>query len=240
MTALNIDEEAAAPSDELNIAGVAALMAEPARAAILAALLDRRALPAGELAYRAMVTPQTASAHLAKLLEGGLLDVEICGRHRYYRLAGSAVAQAIEALAALSPLPDVRPERLDPRRESLRYARTCYDHLAGKLAVDLADAFVEGGLLEAGEREFRLTPEGREKFEAWGIDADSLRRDRGPLARVCLDWTERRHHIAGPLGTAVLAHLVRAGWIARVAHGRKILLTELGRESLRREVGLRL
>lgn len=226
--------------DEMNVAMVAALFAEPARAAMLTALLDRRSLPAGELAYRAGITPQTASAHLAKLLDGGLLCVETCGRHRYYHLAGSEVAHVIEALSALAPRPPGRAgPREDARRDALCHARTCYDHLAGGLGVALAEALVSRGLLELGEAEFSVTPIGALRLREWGIDVDALRREKRAFARRCLDWTERRHHIAGALGTALLGYWIRQGWIARVACSRAVLLTDSGRAAFREELGMR-
>ncbi|HEX5323831.1 MAG TPA: metalloregulator ArsR/SmtB family transcription factor, partial [Capsulimonadaceae bacterium] len=200
------DQQRGRESENLPVASVAGLIGDPARAAILSALVDGKALPAGELAQRARVTPQTASAHLNKLVDGNLLAVESCGRHRYYRLAGSEVAQALEALAALSSLKSHRGKPLsDPRKEELRFARTCYDHLAGKLAVAITNALTEKGLLRpGGGHDWLLSEDGETLFGEWGIDIAALRGANRAFARTCLDWTERRHHIAGTLGAELL------------------------------------
>src|SRR5579871_6576093 len=168
---------------------------------MLAALADGRALPAGELARRARVTPQTASSHLSRLIEGGLLCVEQQGRHRYYRVAGARVVQALETLALLGeqqPAAACCEER--PRVSSeLRFARLCYNHLAGTLGVRLADRLESGGLIVCGDGGVALSDSGRATLAEWGLDPAVLKPGRRPLLRPCLDWTERRHHLAGPL-----------------------------------------
>lgn len=224
------------------IGSVAALIGEPARAAILVSLWDGRALSAGELAARAEVSTATASAHLAKLVAGGLLAVEARGRHRFYRLAGGAVAEAMEALAVLAP-PGERIAAPDPfEREALaelRFARTCYDHLAGWLGVAIAEAMLARRfLIEAGDG-FAPTASGEAWLAALGVDVAAARRARRAFARGCLDWSERRPHLAGALGAALAVRLFALGWVERVAGERTVRLTGTGRGALRRELGVR-
>ena len=222
-----------------SFAGVASLIADPARAAMLIALLDGRALPAGELAYAAGITAQTASSHLAKLLDGGLLSVETEGRHRYYRLAGAHVAQALEQLAAIRPTEPVRRKALSPEGRELRFARCCYDHLAGQLGVAATRALQEKGFILAAEnKRFEVTPSGATWFDGLGLDVSALKPTRRGLARQCLDWTERSHHLAGPLGVAFLERLCAAGWLRRSRSSRAVQLTPRGRLELKERLGV--
>jgi DNA-binding transcriptional ArsR family regulator len=222
-----------------SFAGVASLIADPARAAMLIALLDGRALPAGELAYAAGVTAQTASSHLAKLLDGGLLALEREGRHRYYRLAGPHVAQALEQLAALRPTEPIRRKALSPEGRELRFARCCYDHLAGQLGVAATEALVEKRFIIAAEdKKFDVTTEGAAWFSELGLDVKTLKPTRRGLARQCLDWTERSHHLAGPLGVAFLDTLCSAGWVRRSPNSRAVRVTPRGRLALKERLGL--
>lgn len=226
---------------DANIATPAALIGDPARAAMLQALLDGRSMPATQLAWAAGVTPQAASNHLAKLAAGGLLAVTQQGRHRYYRLAGPEVAQALEALARVLPVPKPFDPPLSPKARRLREARTCYDHLAGRLGVALADAFEREGLFEAdGPERYRLTPAGHARLTALGVDLKATKPNpRGPL-RPCIDWTERRRHLAGPLAARLLERLFALGWIERGREGRAAVLTPAGREGLRKTFGVEL
>jgi DNA-binding transcriptional ArsR family regulator len=199
------------------IAAVAELIGEPARAAILIALGDGRALPAGELARAAGVSAQSASAHLSKLVCGGLLSVQSEGRHRYYRMASPEVGHALEALGAISTMPRGPGVPRPPETRALYNARTCYDHLAGRVAVELASALEEARVIQPdGERDYALGPEGKAWFEALGVEAVALRRSRRSFARRCLDWTERRPHLAGALGAALSTRLMALGWVARL------------------------
>jgi DNA-binding transcriptional ArsR family regulator len=215
------------------LADIAALVGEPTRAAILLALLDGRALPSGELAREAGLSAAATSLHLGKLTRGGLLVVHTEGRHRYYRLASGDVAHALEALGAIAT---ARPpaRSLSPERAALRAARTCYDHLAGTIAVALARKLEREGVVRAeGEREYVVTAHG----VAWmadvmEIDIGALVAVRRPVARRCLDWTERRPHIAGALGAAILARLVELRWTARVGDSRTLRITARGRKGL--------
>lgn len=223
---------------EPNIASPAALIGDPSRAAMLQALMDGRAQPAGALAWAAGLTAQAASNHLAKLVDGGLLQVEREGRHRYYRLAGADVAHALEALAVLAaPVRSLEQPR-SPQARALREGRCCYGHLAGRLGIAVTDALVTGGLLcPVDDKLYAVSPAGRAWFEDLGLDLTALRSRRG-AARQCLDWTERRHHLAGPLGVALLSRMVALGWIETVAGSRAASLTTLGREELRARLGV--
>ena len=208
------------------LASTAALIADPARAAILMVLLDGRALAAGELARAANVSAQSASMHLAQLLDGEFVRVAQEGRHRYYRIASSEVAHAIEVLGVISSPRKRRPIGED---NAIRYARTCYDHLAGELAVRLADAFQRDGLLIGrNEREYQLTGRGEQFFAQWHIDAGMLRTKRRSFARRCLDWTERRDHVAGALGAAICERLLEFRWIVRDRNSRVVGVTSAG------------
>ena len=194
---------------EANIALPAALIGDPARAAILAALCDGRAQPAGALAYAARVTPQSASNHLAKLLEGGLLAVKSEGRHRYYRLASPHVAAAMEALAHLAPPIRSLDAPLTSKARRLRFSRSCYDHLAGRLGVAVAaELEARGYLVAADQKQYAVTTAGHRWCRELGIDVAALKPTAAGVARRCLDWTERRHHLAGPLGTALMARFI--------------------------------
>ena len=222
-----------------HLSSVAYLIADPTRAAMLTALVDGRARPAGELAYTAGVTPQTASSHLAKLLDGGLLLCETEGRHRYYRLAGDHVAQALEHLAAVGRMHPVRRRPLSPEARTLQFARRCYDHLAGRLGVALTDALVARNYIRpVPDKQFEISNVGAEWFADLGLDVCALKPGRRGIARQCLDWTERSHHLAGPLGVGLLARLCDSGWLRRPRESRIIRVTPRGWIGLREHLGI--
>jgi DNA-binding transcriptional ArsR family regulator len=224
---------------QAGFAKVAALIGEPARATMLLSLLDGRALPAGELAFSANVAPQTASGHLAKLVEGGLLSVETQGRHRYYRISGPDVGTALEALGELAPAPRVR-DREPEQVRLLRFARTCYNHLAGRLAVDIHQAMRQKRLLApVAEKQSELTELGRKWLTEISRDGRLKFGRRDTVARLCLDWTERQHHLGGPLGCTLLNCLCERKWIVRM-RGRAVRLTIDGRLELGKHLGLAL
>jgi DNA-binding transcriptional ArsR family regulator len=208
---------------DADLAAVGMLLAEPARARMLAALGDGRALPASALAAEAGVAPSTASGHLARLVEGGLLAAESRGRRRYFRLHGPEVAEALEALARIAPHEPVRSLRQATRADALREARTCYDHLAGRLGTTLLDALFERGVV-ADEH---VTDAGLETLAGLGIDLDSIP-GRRPLFRSCLDWSERRPHAAGKLGAALAARAFDLGWVERLDGSRAVRVTPAG------------
>jgi DNA-binding transcriptional ArsR family regulator len=229
-------------------AEVAALAGDPARAGMLHALMDGRALTASELARTAGITPQTASGHLARLTTAGLLAVEKQGRHRYHRLASPAVAQMMESIMQVaSDQESARaPIRVGPRDAALRAARTCYDHLAGRLGVALADAMVAGGHVELASDAGLVTDAGIALLDGIGIDLDSIVARRGKrssgrlLCRPCLDWSERRPHLAGAVGAALCTHCFDKGWIRRVEGTRAVAITPKGQRSFRDAFGVRL
>lgn len=224
---------------EANIALPAALIGDPVRAAMLSALCDGRAQPASALAYAARVTPQCASNHLAKLLDGGLLTVETEGRHRYYQLATPCVAAAIEALAGVAPPIRSLDVPVTRKAHSLRFGRFCYDHLAGCLGVAITVQLEARRYLIAADgaaKRYSLTSAGRRWFEDLGVDVGALRPTAAGLARRCLDWTERRHHLAGPLGAALSSRFVELGWICREDASRAVGLTPRGIAELRRRL----
>ncbi|HKK13316.1 MAG TPA: metalloregulator ArsR/SmtB family transcription factor [Gammaproteobacteria bacterium] len=226
-------------SDALDFSTVAGLIADPTRSAMVAVLFDGRALPAGELAYAAGVTPQTASAHLSKLLNGGILAVEREGRHRYYRLAGPEVAEALEQLSVIGGKIPARLKPLSPEARHLRFARRCYNHMAGQLAVAVTRGLLERGFIAPlPDKRFELTVTGAHSFEGIGLDTRSLRPTRRGVARQCLDWTERDHHLAGPLGAALLEVFCANDWLRRSKSSRALRLTPAGRLQLRRWLGL--
>ena len=226
-------------SGEANVAAVAALVAEPARAAILDALMGGTYLPAGALARRAGIAPSTASEHLARLLEGRLITCETHGRERRYRLATRAVAEALEALARIAPPEQIHSLRASDRTAALRRARTCYDHLAGAVGVALTEALVAGKLLLAGDGAYTLTARGESRLGLVGVDVEGARAGRRPFTRACLDWSERRPHLAGALGAALADAFFAQSWLLRRPGDRALTLTPTGEAGLR-ELGVRL
>ena len=214
-----------------NISFVAALVGVPARANMLCALMDGRALTASELAREAGVTAQTASSHLAKLISGGLLAEEKQGRSRYYRISGQDVAHMLEGLMGIAARTGHMRARTGPRDPELRRARVCYDHLAGELGVALFDRLTENGLIQNGAEGLRLTPPGRSRLEAFGLDLAGLEQGRRPLCRACLDWSERRSHLGGAIGKALLEEFMRRHWLRHEKPGRVLRVSPDGERS---------
>ena len=211
----------------VDISVVARLLCERPRADMAVALMDGRALSAGELARAAGLSASAASAHLARLESGGLVTAEAQGRHRIFRLANPTYAAVIEAMLAVAPRRPVRSLSAERRSQHLRRARSCYDHLAGVLAVACYDRLIDTGFLHAlGQRAPEVTDVGARWFSGLGVPVDDLARRRRPLARACLDWTERRHHLAGALGAALLAHLLETGAVARRPASRGLLVAD--------------
>ena len=222
-----------------SFASTAHLMADNARAIMLTALLDGKALPAGELAFASGVTAQTASAHLAKLLGGGLVTVECEGRHRYYRLAGAHIAEALEHLGAIRPKAPVRRRAITRDAQRLRFCRCCYDHLAGQMGVAVAASLQSHDYIRpAADKRFEVTEAGADWFASIGLDLCGLKPSRRGIARQCLDWTERRHHLAGPLGVALLQRFCTLGWMRRLAGSRAVEITPKGWSELHRTLDL--
>ncbi|MDH3596500.1 MAG: helix-turn-helix domain-containing protein [Rhodospirillales bacterium] len=219
---------------EPSFAIIGALIGVPARANILSALMDGRAQTATELAFHSGVSAQTASSHLAKLTDAKLLVAERHGRHRYYRLASPAVAEAIEPLTNLVAHRPVPARRKSKALEELRTARMCYDHLAGGLGVALTDALLAQGHLVPAGRDFRVTAEGERFLARVGLDLKAVRAQRRIFARQCLDWSERRPHLGGALGAAFAARCLAGKWIRRAPEGRKVVMTPAGRDAFAR------
>lgn len=223
-------------NDGPSIAGIAALIGDPARANILTALMDGRALTVSELAEAAGVTLQTASGHVSKLTDAGMLLAEKQGRHRYLRLSGNDVAQVLEQLMGLAQRAGATRIRTGPNDAALRQARVCYDHLAGEAGVTLFRALAAKGLIVDGQA-VALTSAGRAWFEGFGIPVAALEQARRPICLHCLDWSERRHHLAGALGSALLDELLRRDWLRR-GQGRALQFTTAGRKAFAAEFAL--
>ncbi|HXN19272.1 MAG TPA: winged helix-turn-helix domain-containing protein [Candidatus Binatus sp.] len=221
------------------ISSLGELIGEPARTTILISLLDGNSLPAGELARLAGISAQSASAHLSKLVDGGLLAPQNDGRHRYYKITSPEVVHALEALGAIATLP--RPTSTFRSREDndISQARSCYDHLAGHMAVELTRALHNLKVIRSGgTRDYKLGPKGPRWFADLGIDVLALARSRRVFARRCLDWTERQPHLAGALGAALFSRMLDAGWIARRGGTRALRVTHRGARELQTRFGL--
>lgn len=228
------------PPSTMDIATVAAAIGDPSRAAMLTALMDGRSLPASVLAYWAGITPQTASEHLKRLAAAGLVARQPDGRQRSYRLANEQVAHAIEALMVLAPKRPRARVPADEDRLVFPHGRLCYDHLAGTLGVRVLAALIARHVLVPKGTDLDLSKRGTTWFSALGIDVARVRRSRRYFARACLDLTERRHHLAGALGAALAANLLKRGWLRRRPEGRALSLTSAGQVGLRRELGISL
>src|SRR6516165_8845319 len=243
---------------DADIASIGALVADRGRARMLMALGDGRALPASVLADEAGVAASTASAHLSRLVKGGMLRVERHGRHRYFSVAGPEVGELIEALARISPPAPVRSLKQGSRAHAVRFARTCYDHMAGMLGTKVMDALLAQDLLAGGDGvfdpdsadadrlaapgydvDYRLTPAGVRELKAFGIDFDGLPARR-PLIRYCVDWSEQRHHLAGLLGAAMATRMIELGWVRRAQRSRALHISDNGYEGLREQFGIKL
>jgi DNA-binding transcriptional ArsR family regulator len=243
---------------DADISSVAGVLADERRARILLALGDGRALPASVLAGEAGVAASTASEHLAKLVDAGLLKVEPHGRHRYFRLSGPQVGELLETLARLAPAAPVRSLREGSQAHAVREARTCYDHLAGRLGTALMDVLLAAGVVTGGDGRFdpdrargdrlsapgrdvdyKVTDHGTRWLLDFGIDLDALP-GRRPLVRYCIDWSEQRHHLAGGLGAALCTRLFELGWIRRADRSRAVHVTDAGERGIERSFGVRL
>lgn len=238
-------------------AEVAWIFGDPSRVRLLMALVDGRSLPASVLADEAGLSPSGTSSQLARLLDAGVLEVEPSGRHRYYRLAGADVADVLEAMARMSPQRTVRSLRQGTRAQALRSARTCYDHLAGRLGVAVTAALVDREVLipsdgrrttvrragdalsaQLGTDLYRLGPDPDGVLSQLGVDSKGVAESsRRPLLRFCLDWSEQRHHVAGALGAAICGSFIDRGWVVRRPNQRALDLTDSGRLALQQLLG---
>jgi DNA-binding transcriptional ArsR family regulator len=233
---------------DVDLPAVAALIADPSRAAMLDALLSGGRHSARELAVAAGIAPSTATEHLDRLEAGGLVLSEKVGRRREIRLAGPEVGRALEALAEIAPPKKVTGLRAWQHGEALRNARSCYDHLAGRAGVALADGLVAGRVLRLGDGAFALTDRGSDRLAGFGLDVEAILGARRATARACVDWSERRPHVGGALGAALLDELLRRRWVARApvaggakaTRGRVLHVTDAGRAGLREQLGVAL
>ncbi|WP_299830813.1 helix-turn-helix transcriptional regulator [uncultured Roseobacter sp.] len=221
-----------------DIARVAALIGDPARANMLTALMTGKALTATELAAEAGVTSQTASTHLAKLDGGNLLRVRKQGRHKYFSLATDDVAAVLEGLMGLAAKSGHLRTRTGPRDASLRKARVCYNHLAGDMGIRMFDSFHGRGFLVLEGEALRLTSEGAEFVAGFGIDLDKLTAQKSPLCKECLDWSARRSHLAGSLGRALLSRIEALGWAKRDPDSRAVIFTQRGEVAFARQLAV--
>ncbi|MGH8851168.1 MAG: ArsR/SmtB family transcription factor [Casimicrobiaceae bacterium] len=226
--------------DGPNIVGIAALIGDHARAEVLTALMADRALTATELASVACVTKQTISAHLSKLVGAGLVAAEAQGRHRYFRLADRDVAQLLESLMGVAFRTGALRLRLSPREPALRWARVCYDHLAGELGVEIHERLLARRALAAAVDGLVLTPAGHRLLRRLDIDTAALAGQRRRFCHGCLDWSERRHHLAGALGAALLVRFIELGWVRRARDSRVVIVAERGRRALHEWIGVRI
>jgi DNA-binding transcriptional ArsR family regulator len=246
-------------SGDVDLARTAALIGDPGRAKVLRALADGRELAASVLAHEAGVAASTASVHLAKLVEGGLVTAQTRGRHRYFRLAGPQVARAMEALAEIAPAAPIRSLREGTKAQAVRTARTCYDHLAGRLGVAIMSTLIAAGDLTGGDGrhvrerarkdrpsapghdlDYRLTDEGAAKLANLGVDVEqALAGPRTPI-RYCIDWSEQDHHLSGALGAALAERLFELNWVTRLPRTRAVLVTDDGRSGLAEQLNLAL
>ncbi|HEX3407641.1 MAG TPA: metalloregulator ArsR/SmtB family transcription factor [Caulobacteraceae bacterium] len=222
-----------------DIARIGALLGDPARINILSALMGGQALTAGELAREAGVTPQTASSHLAKLVDGALIRPRKQGRCVYYAIAGHEVAELMEALDGLAIRAGLQRTRPGPRDAALRRARVCYDHLAGELGVALLDGLTGAGVIADRDGALSLTGAGEDFVRRFGLAPESLRAGRRPLCKACLDWSERRSHLAGALGKALLDRIYDLGWARRIDGGRVLMFSAPGLTAFQRTFRIR-
>lgn len=225
-----------------HLAKIGQLVGDPARAAMITALMDGRALTANELAHCANITPQTASSHLAQLTEAEILKVEKQGRHRYHRLASPDIAHMIEGMMDVALLTDKTVHKIStgPRDAAMRAARVCYDHFAGRLGVAVTDALVKKGAIEFDDEAGLITPKGTKLFSKLDIDVTSnSKRSKRPICRPCLDWSERRPHVAGKLGAAICTHFLEKSFVRRVNDSRALIVTPKGHQALYDMFGVR-
>ena len=223
---------------DADIAALGAVIGDRARASMLLALIGGEGVSAGELARVGGVTPSGATAHLRRLRDAGLVVDEAVGRQRVFRLAGPELAEALEALALVAPPLPVRGLRESREAGALKRARTCYDHLAGELGVAVADALVERDVLARGDREFSITGNGRSWLDDLGLDVGALERRPRSFSRSCIDWTERRPHLAGSLGAGIATTFFARGWVRRRAGGRAVAVTAAGAAWLEDTLGI--
>jgi DNA-binding transcriptional ArsR family regulator len=219
--------------EENNFISTASLLCEPSRAKIVWNLLDGRAYTASELALVSNLSPTSVSNHLSKLLNGEIVKVDVQGRHRYYSFANSEVAYVVESMANLS---NQKPtSKLDKQlsKNDVKYCRTCYDHLAGKVGVLIADKLVSQKIIELQDKTYVVTEKGDKFFSDFGLELTQLQKQRRYFAKACLDWSERKYHLSGSLGNALLEKMLKLDWLRRTKNSRVIVITSLGQSGLK-------
>ncbi|MEB4783978.1 winged helix-turn-helix domain-containing protein [Paenibacillus jamilae] len=220
-------------STQSNVAMIASLVSEPSRAAILTALLDGRFHTASELAHMAGIKPQTASFHLAKMTEAQVITVEKQGRHRYYGIQDPEVAQVMESLLSIAPPVPIKSFKQASENEAIRLARTCYDHVAGHLGVQIMSFFMQKGILSEDQDGLHITQQGEIFFADFQINLKNTKQKRRSFSHKCLDWSERRHHLAGALGSALLDRLFELHWVEHLPTTRAIRITAEGKRGFK-------
>ncbi|MFP7471215.1 metalloregulator ArsR/SmtB family transcription factor [Niallia taxi] len=221
-----------------NITALTALLTEESRATILAGLMDGKYHTASELAYMAKITPQTASFHLTKLVENNLVTTEKNGRFRYFRLANEEVANTLEILMSISPPPEIRSLKQSSQLKRLENARTCYDHLAGRVSVQLTKIMEDAGYIERSDKQFIVTAKGESFFQKLGLDLVGLSKKRRSFSHACLDWSERTHHLGGALGNGLFERYIELGWIEAKENSREIMFTARGKSGFKEFFGI--
>lgn len=217
---------------ENKFVSISALLCEPTRARMLWNLLDNRAYTASELSIVADTSPTSASNHLSKLLEAEIVKVEIQGRHRYYSLSNSEVAYVVESLANFAKNGSAKKVNKEPEKNGVKYCRTCYDHLAGFVGVKIVEALETKGLLTKSKNSYSVSEKGWEWFLSFNILKEDLTKNRRPVTRQCLDWSERRPHLAGQLGAEFLIKMLERKWFKKVEFSRELVITAKGRQAL--------
>ncbi|ASR49279.1 transcriptional regulator [Paenibacillus kribbensis] len=220
-------------STKSNVAMIASLVSEPSRAAILTVLLDGRFHTASELAHMAGIKPQTASFHLAKMTDAQVVTVEKQGRHRYFGIQNPEVARVMESLLSIAPPVQIKSFKQASENEAIRLARTCYDHLAGHLGVQIMDSLINKGMLSEDQNGLYVTEKGEAFFADFQVNLTQIKQRRRSFSHKCLDWSERRHHLAGALGSALLDRLLTLHWIERLPTTRAIRITADGKRGFK-------
>ncbi|RFU61186.1 helix-turn-helix transcriptional regulator [Bacillus sp. V59.32b] len=215
-----------------NVANIAALISEYSRSAILTVLMDGRFHTASELSFMIGITPQTISYHLSKLVEGNIIAVEGQGRHRYFGIQNQEVAQIMEYLLAIAPPVEIKSLRQSREDNAIRIARTCYDHIAGNLGVKITDSLIKKNVIKQSENEFVLSIEGEHFLNDFQIKIEDVIKKRRSFCHKCLDWSERRHHLAGALGNALLERFLELQWISRSVNSRALIITPHGKKEI--------
>lgn len=226
--------------EEDNFISTASLLCEPSRAKIVWNLLDGRAYTASELALVSDLSPTSVSNHLSKLLKGEIVKVDVQGRHRYYSFANPEVAYAVESMANLTN--QKTSSQLDKplSKNDVKYCRTCYDHLAGKVGVLISDKLISLKIIELQDKSYVVTENGNKFLNDFGLDLTELQKQRRYFAKACLDWSERKYHLAGSLGNALLEKMLELDWVRRTKNSRAIVITSVGQSGLRDKLGIEL